>query len=154
MTSRTPQLSGSTNRGSKLEMVSPLNMHTDCHLPPAGTDIDSSAFKKFAARGFRRKRVHRSGNWEEQDRLASYLSLCVGTAAMMRCVIGIAVLLGRGFLDSWGDLVQHSVRLWTPWLAPSRSGQKCPATFVLGLVLAASWIRGASHGQWLCFLLK
>lgn len=46
-----------------------------------------------------------------------------------------------------GDLVQHTVGLWTPWLAPARSSQKGSATFVVSLVLAASQAKGASWAK-------
>lgn len=46
-----------------------------------------------------------------------------------------------------GDLVQHTVGLWTPWLALARRGQKSPATFAVSLVLAASQARGASWAR-------
>lgn len=50
---------------------------------------------------------------------------------------------------SWplGDLVQHTVGLWAPWLAPARSGQKSPAAFAVNLVLAASQDRSASWAR-------
>lgn len=45
------------------------------------------------------------------------------------------------------DLDQHTLGLWTPWLALSRSGQKSPATFAVSLVLAASQATGASWAR-------